>query len=87
MAKPAVADDVEHDILVELLAELGGDARGMHDGLGIIAVDVEDGGLDHQRDIRGIRRGAREMRCCGKADLVVHHDMHRAAGPVPLEPG
>ena len=85
VTKAAIAEDVEDHVFVEFLAELGGHFRGMHHGLWIIAIDVEDRCLDHQRDVRGIGRGAREMRRGGKADLVVHHDMDRATGAVTAQ--
>ncbi len=85
MAEPAIAEDVQHHVLVKLLTEFGGDPGRVDDGLGIIAVDVEDRRLDHQRDIGRIGRGAAEMRRGGKADLVVHDDMDRAAGAVAAD--
>lgn len=85
VTEAAVAEDVDDHILVELLAELGRDAGGMDHGLRVIAVDVEDRRFDDQRVVGRIGRGAREMRRGGKADLVVHHDMHGAAGLVALE--
>ena len=85
VTKPAVAEDVDDHVLVELLAELGRDLGGVNHGLGVITVHVEDRSLNHQRDIRGIGAGAAEMRRGGKADLVVHHDMHGAAGLVTAQ--
>ncbi len=83
MPETAIAEDIEHHILVELLAEFGRHARGMDHGFGIVAVDVENRRFDHQGDVGRIGGGAREMRRGGKADLVVHHDMDGAAGAVP----
>ena len=51
MTEAAVAEDVEHDIAAEFLAELGRDAGGMDHGLGVVAIHVEDRRFDHQRDI------------------------------------
>ena len=87
MTEPAVAEDVQHHVLVEFLAELGGDAGGVDHGLGVVAIDVEDRRLDHQRDIGGVGAGAAEMRRGGKADLVVDDDMHGAAGAVAAQTG
>ena len=80
VAVAAIAPDVDHDVLLELLAELGGEPGDVHDRLGIVAVDVEDRRLDAARDVRGIGRGARVGRAGREADLVVDDQMDRAAG-------
>ena len=85
--EPAVAEDVDDDVLAEALAELGRDAGGVDDGLGVVAVDVEDRRLDHQREVGRIGRGPRVHRRGGEADLVVDDDVDGAAGAVALEPG
>ena len=59
VAEPAVAEDVDDHVLVELLAELGRDAGGVDHGLGVVAVDVEDRRLDHQGDVGRVGRGPR----------------------------
>ena len=46
-----VRHEIDDDVLVEGLAELEGQARDAHDGLGVVAVDVEDGRLDHARHV------------------------------------
>ena len=51
----------------------------------IVAVHVEDRHLDHLRDVGGVHRGARVFRQGGEADLIVHHDVDRAAGAVAGE--
>ena len=83
--EPAIADHVEHHVLLELLAELDGDARGMDHGFGIIAIHMEDRRLHHQGDVGAIGRGAREHRRGGEADLVVDDEMKRAAGTEALD--
>ena len=87
MAEAAVAEDVKHHVLVEFLAELGGDAGGMHHRLGVVAVDVENRRFHHQGDVRGIGGRPAEGWGGGKADLVVHHDVDRAAGAVADKAG
>ena len=86
VTKPAIAEDVDHDVFAELLAELSGHLGGVYHGLWVVAIHMENRGLNHQRVIRRIRRRAGEVRCGGKADLVVHNDMHRATGFVPTQP-
>ena len=54
-------------------------------GLGILAVDVEDRCLEHAGDVRGVARRAARLGRRGEADLVVDHDVDRAAGAVALQ--
>ena len=84
VTESAIADHVEHDVLVEQLAEFGGDARGMDHGFGIVAIHMEDRRLHHQRHIGAIGRGARIDRRGGEADLVVDDEMDGAAGAEAL---
>ena len=56
VAEAAVAEHVDHDRLLELLAIFGRDLRGEHDRLRIVAVHVEDRRLDHLGHVRRIRR-------------------------------
>ena len=84
VTESAIADHVEHDVLVEQLAEFGGDARGMHHRFRIVAIHMEDRRLHHQRHVGGVRRGARIDRRGGEADLVVDDEMDGAAGAEAL---
>jgi hypothetical protein len=83
--EPAIAEDVDDDVLVELLAKFGRHLGGMDHRLGVVAIDVKDRRLDHQCDIGGIGRGSRIVRRGGEPDLVVHHQMDGAAGPVAAQ--
>ncbi len=47
----AVADHVHDDVLVETLAELEREPHDTHTRLGVVAVHVEDRGLDHLGDV------------------------------------
>ena len=85
VAEPPIAEDVDDDVLVELLAELGRNAGGVHHSFRVVAVDVEDRRLDHERDVGRIGRRARVLRRGREADLVVDDDVDRAAGPVALQ--
>ncbi len=87
VTKAAVADNIQNDVLVELLTEFGGHTGSMHNCFWVVAVDVENRCLDHQRDVGGVGAGAAKVRRCRKADLVVHDDMHRAAGFVTFQAG
>ena len=62
------------------LAVIEGDLRHADGGLGIVAVDVEDGRLHAARDVGGIRRGARFVGQRGESDLVVDDQVNGAAG-------
>ncbi len=58
------------------VADLGGE----HHGFGVVAVDVEDRGLDHQRHVGRIGRRAAVLRAGGEADLVVDDEVDGPAG-------
>jgi hypothetical protein len=81
----AVADHVDDDVLLELLAIVEGDLHDAYGRIGIVAVDVEDGRLHAARNIGGIRRRARFVGQRGEADLVVDDQVNRAAGGVAVE--
>ena len=53
VAVAAIAPQIDHHVLLELLAELGGEPRHVHHGFGIVAVDVEDRRLDAARTSEG----------------------------------
>ena len=86
VAEAAVAEHVHHHILVEFLPELRRHLGGEDHRFRIVAVDVEDRGLDHQGHVRRIGRGAAVPRAGREADLVVDDEMHRPAGAVTLQP-
>ena len=80
MAKLAVADDVEDDVLLEFHAVVERDLRRQHHGFRIIGIDVQDRCFDHLDDVRAVQGRACIARVRGgETDLVVDHDMHRAA--------
>ena len=87
VAMPPVADHVDHDGLVELLAEFGRHTRAVNDGFRIVAIHVENRRLDHTGNVGRVGRRARETRRRREADLVVDDEVKRAAGAVPLQAG
>jgi hypothetical protein len=83
VAELAEAHDVDDDVLVELLAIVERELGAQHDGLGIVAVHVQHRRLDHLDHVGAVQRRARIARVAGgEADLVVDHQVHRAAGVV-----
>ncbi len=82
---PAVADQVDDDVLLEGPAELEGLLGDAHDRFGVVAIDVEDRRLDGARDIGGVDAGACSGRCGGEADLVVDDHVNGAAGAVAAQ--
>ncbi len=87
VAEAAVADHVDHGVFLETLAVLDGDARAVDDGLGVIAVDVEDRRVDHLGDVRAVGRRAREARRGREPDLVVDDEMDGAARAIAAQAG
>ncbi len=79
VAVATVAIHVDHDVALELHAELEGEAGDVADGLGVVAVHVEDRGFDHLGDIGAITRRAGVGGQRGEADLVVDDEVNGAA--------
>ena len=82
-----VADDIQHGVGAELLAEFQRDLRRENDGVGIVAVGVQDRRLGELRDLGAMTAGARFVRVGREADLIVRDDVQRAAHLVALEAG
>ena len=81
VAVPAVADEVDDDVLAELHPVVERETRDEDDGLGVVGIHVEDRGLDHLGDVAAIERRSRVRRLAGReAELVVDDDVQRAAG-------
>ena len=82
MAVAAVAHEVDDGVLLEALAEADGEPRGLHGGLGVVAVHVEDGGQDDLGDVARVAREAVRPGRRGEPDLVVDDDVDGAADVV-----
>ena len=87
VAVATVADEVDDDVGVEALAVLGGDGGDAHGGVGVFAVDVEDGDGQALGEVGGEARGVGLFRVGGEAEEVVGDDVHRAADVVAGERG
>ena len=85
VAPAAIADQIDDHVRLEMLAEFHRQARRMHDGFGIVAVDVEHRGLDRLGDVGGIAREAAVAGIGRKADLVVDDDVDGPAGAVGFQ--
>ena len=80
MAVAAVADEVDDHVLLELLAELVGQAGDLDHGFRIVAVHVEDRRVDHLGEVGAVQRGAGVFALGrGEADLIVDHQVQGAA--------
>ena len=85
---PGAPEDAASAFRVSLkmtLPELGRDAADMNDRFRVVAVHVQDRRLHDLGDLGAIRARAREGRKRGEADLVVDHEMDRAADAVAAE--
>ncbi len=85
VAVTPVADEIDDDVAVELLAVVEREARDPHDGFRVIAVDVDDRRLHGLGHIGRVVRRAGRVRRGREADLVVDDHMHGAAGPVAAQ--
>ena len=82
VAKAAVADDIEHHVAVETEAALHRDLRRERHGFRLIAVHMQHRGFRHLRGVRAVEHGALVAGIRRrKTDLVIDHDVNRAAGP------
>ena len=66
-------------VFAELVAIIKGQGGGIGDFLGVIAVNVNDGRIDHFAHIAGVDGTARIH--CGRrvSNLIIHHHVHRTA--------
>ena len=80
MTAASVADEVDNYVLVELIAVVHGQLCHEHYRLGVIAIDVEYGSLNHLGNVGAVLCGARVGRLTGgKADLIVQYDVQGPA--------
>lgn len=77
-----IADQIDDDVLVERLTIVEGQARDPHHGLGVVCVDVEDGGLDRPCHVGGVCARTAVGGRGGEAELVVDDDVDRPAGAI-----
>ena len=73
-----VANDVDHHIFVESGTILCGDSTDMDNSLGIISINVENGGVDNAANISAVRGGSGVSWIGGEANLIIGHDVHGA---------
>ena len=79
---PAVAHQIDENILVESLAISQGQSAHAHDCFGVIGVDVEDGDLQALCQVRRIARRTTRSRSRRETNLVIHDDVNSSAGLV-----
>ncbi len=87
VAEAAVADEVDHEVLGELLPVGVGHTGGRETCLRVVGVDVDDRDLVPLRQVAGVGGRAGILLLGGEADLVVGDDVDRAARAVAREPG
>lgn len=78
----SVAHDVDDDIGVEGCSPFRGQVEHEGDGLNVVSIHVEDGGVDGLGNVGGVQGGSRGARVGGETDLVVDDDVHGTAGGV-----
>ena len=85
VAALAVADEVDDDVLAVAVAVLDGQLADPHDGLRVVAVDVEHRAAVGLGQVGGVVRRTGGIGGGGEADLVVHHDVDGAADLVAAQ--
>src|SRR5271170_6707262 len=87
MTIAAVADQVDDDVGVEALTVFGRDGGDAHGGVGVFAVDVEDGDGQALGEVGGEAGGVGFFGVGGEAEKVVGDDVHGSADAVAGERG
>ena len=82
---PAVADEVDDDVVTEAPAVGEREPDGADRRLWIVGVDVDDRDVEALREVARVARRARVVGIGGEADLVVRDQMQRAARRVAGE--
>ena len=82
MTAPAVADEVDNHVAMELLAECEREFGNSNDSFGVVSIDMEDRGLDGLGDICGVRRRVAFTGRGGEPNLVVDVHVDGSAGAV-----
>ncbi len=82
---PAVAQQVDEDVALEMLPEIERELHHVAYGLRIVAVHMEHRALRHLGNVGAIRTAAPIDVVGSEAHLVVHHHMQGATGAVRLQ--
>src|SRR5579885_2595457 len=85
VAPAPVADKIDQDILVELVAIGVRQANGRQTGIGVIGIDMNDGNLEALCQIAGEMRRAAILRLGGKTKLVVENDVDGTTDLIALQ--
>ena len=85
VTEPAVADEVDHDVLSEPLPVRQREPDGCDRRLGVVGVDVHDRHVEALGQVGGVARRPALVRVGREADLVVRDQMDGAARRVALE--
>ncbi len=85
VAKAAIAEHVDDNVLFEFLTEFGRDACGVNHGFWVVTIDMDDRRLNDLGNIRAVRRRTAIGRLGGETDLVVDDKVDRTAGTIAFE--
>src|SRR5262245_62009103 len=85
MTMAAIAEHIDHHVLLELLTKIEGDSRYPDRRLRIVAIDMEDRGLHPSGNVSGIGRRPRLVGQRGESDLIVDDQVDGAARPIAIE--
>ena len=76
----AIADQVHHRVALEFIAVIDRQLGDEQHRLRVVGVDVKNRRLHHFCHVRAVLRGAGIFAATGgESDLIIHHDMQRAA--------
>ena len=83
--EPAVADEIDHDVLAEAAPVRHREPGGGDRRLGVVGVHVDDRAVEPLREVGRVARRAALARIGREPDLVVRDQVQRAAGRVAVE--
>ena len=84
VAVPAIHDQVDQEIGVEMLPVRDRKLRGRDAGLDVVAVDVNDRNIESAGEIGRVLGRVSVVWLGGKSQLIVHDHVDCAAGGVPV---
>lgn len=85
MSVESVANDVDHDVLMEGVAVVNSEFEDCIDDFRFISVDVEDRRFNSFHNIGGVETSAVFLRGCREANLVVHDDVDNSFRGVSVQ--
>ena len=85
MTIAAIGDNIHYHVFGKRLPVIGGKFGNVNNSFGVFPVDMKDGYHEHLGQICGITGGAGIFRQCGVANLIINHNVNRAAAVIAFK--